>query len=286
MNAVAATAVVLADERTRERWDGFLESIKAGASLPDAMLTAGITSREFEMLAMNDGAKWDEACVIGKKSKFSAIHRDEVFARIAAGTKIEQALIEVRGAVDPTFFELVEADQDWGARYARAMRIRALGESDKLLGLVDDMSRDILHQDKGPAGNMAAVTRDKLRYEARKDLMAWGYPLLYGEKGGPQVNVQINLDHASRLEEARQRATNRDSVPNISSKQLRNAIDAIVIEAPAPGPASIPKIEEPAETNPYAWLTEDDAPAPSLPVTKEPEAETTEEENPWGALEE
>jgi terminase small subunit-like protein len=239
------------------RWDKFIAAIKEGLPTDKAMMHCGIARREFELAVMHPDAnrQWRDATLAAKKNTWSILDRDEVFARIARGVKIEKAITEVRGFDDPTLFDLIEGDTDVHEQYMAAMKARSLREMDKLLDIADDDTKDVLSGPKGDIPNMAAVNRSRLMVETRKELAGNFWPKLFGAEKGTQVNIQIN-NHAQTLEEARERARNRggaDGVKKISKDEMAQAVNATFAETPVPTKAERAMIDaafKPVEPKP------------------------------------
>lgn len=269
MNAVVAI------EPSRERWEEFLTAIKEGLAVDKALMQCGITSREFELTVLDPIARqrWQEARLLAKKSAWSVLDREEMCLRISRGVKIEEALIEVRGHEDPTFFELVESDEDFHADYMRAMKARSLRDMDKLLDIADDDTKDVLSGPKGDIPNMAAVNRSRLMVETRRELAGNFWPKLFGQEKA-QVNVQVNVNHAERLERANEqlargraglspglpRAADGKASIQLSREERARAIDAVFAETPVPTRAEKAAVE--ATRKPAAPASAKVAPAP------------------------
>jgi hypothetical protein len=199
------------------RWEQFLGALTTGQTIEDAMLACFIKRREIQAM-INSGPlerkRYQEAKVAGLRSAYSEFDLDELFNRIAMGTTVGEAFKEVFGTdVTPTFYEILRCDPDLEERYQKALQTKALLEMEKALGIVDDDSNDTLPGPKGgEIPNMAAVNRSRLRFEARAKLAGSWYRRLYGEKD-PKVQVNVQVNHAERLEEARARARDHRATP-------------------------------------------------------------------------
>jgi hypothetical protein len=219
--------------KTLTRWDSFLGEIASGAKLEDAMLKFFMTRADIETCSRVDDLqmqRWRDAQVAGRKRKWSVMQLEEIFAKIAEGMTIEDAQRTVTGTFDPKMTQLIIADTDLYGQYRRALEARALIVGESIIGIIDDDTRDTLPGPKGgEIPNMAAVSRDKLRAEMRMRVMGAWNTKLYGEKKD-NINVQVNVNHAERLEEARSRATLREK--RVTPEQMKNAIDATFTEAP------------------------------------------------------
>lgn len=228
-------------EKTLSRWVQFLGSVAAGLALPDAMLKHHISRADIEAAVRSDPAeriRWDEARSAALKRTWSAFDIEDVMGRIAAGTGIAEALAEV-GKDFTAFIQLVIADPEMNERYTRALKSRSLVMSEQVLVISDGDGDDTLDNGKGgQIPNQAKVNRDKLRAETRLRLMGAWHTRMFGEKQNTQVNVQV-INHAARLEEARDRAKMHAPTPRKSDPAI---IDAAFSEA---------KVEDE-----FAWLDE------------------------------
>lgn len=228
--------------RVLAKWDLFLGAIAAGLPIQDAMMKFLIKRAEIEAcvrLGPEQRQRWNQARLAAKKTKFSAFDLEEIFDKIANGSPVTRAVNEVMNpnVAEPAdgsscstdFMSLCTQDDDFKQHFEVAVRARALHVGEQILDISDGDGRgDYLDNGKGgftPDG--AKVNRDKLRVETRRALMSSWYPKLFGEKKGDvQVNVQIN--HAARLEEARSRRTSRSA-----NKIPQKLIEATFKDAPA-----------------------------------------------------
>lgn len=241
-------------EKTMSRWTQFLGSIAAGVHLPDAMMKHYITRADIEAAIRSDPGerqRWDEARLAAQKIGWSAFDFEDIFQRIAAGMPVNKAVAEVKGDSGPihaTFNKIIIADSVLNEQYMAALKSRALVMQEEIIELADDNGSDVIHNDKGPAPNNAAVNRSKLQVETRLRLMGAWHTKLFGEqKNQVQVNVQVN--HAERLEQARSRAVSHKATVTRIPQKL---IDAAFKDVPAAEP-------EPLDTS---W----DVPAPKEPA--------------------
>jgi hypothetical protein len=217
------------------RWEQFLGALTTGMYLEDAMLACFIKKREIQAM-INSGPverkRYQEAKVAGLRSAYSEFDLDEFFNRVAMGTTVADAFMEVFGKpVHSTFYEILRSDPDMEERYQSALKTKAVLEVEKVLDIVDDASNDTLEGLKGPMPNMAAVNRSKLRAETRTKLGGLWYRRLFGEKE-PAVQVNVTVNHAERLEEARARARDKTMTPRKISEFTDAVYEAKVEEQP------------------------------------------------------
>jgi hypothetical protein len=202
------------------RWTLFLGEIAAGTPLETAMLTHRMRRADIEAhvrAGPSERERWTAARLAAKKRRWSAFDLEEIFAKIAGGMPIGASIEAVRGgsedgATKDEFAYLCAADPDLHEQYMSACKSRALVMSEEIITIADgDGTGDYLDNGKGGfIPDNAKVNRDKLRADTRKALMGSWFPKVFGEKkGDTQVNIQFN--HAERLEQARQRRDGRSS---------------------------------------------------------------------------
>ncbi len=241
-------------EKTLSRWTKFLGSIATGTLVQDAMMQHHMTRADIEACIRHDPAerqRWDEAKLMALKRGWSAFDFDDIFERIAGGMPVREALGEVKGdngATYANFNRIIIQDPQLNEMYLNACKARALVLSEEIIDIADDSSNDMAHNDKGgDVPNNAAVNRSKLKVETRARLMSAWHTKMFGEGKGNQVNVQVNVNHAERLEQARVRAKTR--VVRVEPKRItQEVLDAEFDAAPAVDPK-----DDPMDTT---WLEE------------------------------
>lgn len=220
-------------ERILSRWSQFLGSIAIGISPQDAMLKHLITSAEIEACVREpeERARWTEARIAARKRAWNVLDIEDIFEKISGGMTIVEAVESIRPGGTTAFADLCCSDPELNAHYLRALKSRAVLLAEDVLKISDgDGTPDTCTTDKGgEIPNNAKVNRDKLKVDARTRLMSNWFPKLFGEKQQTQVNVQI-VNHAQRLEEARQRRDTRSAAPRIS----HDVVEAAFREVPAP----------------------------------------------------
>jgi hypothetical protein len=213
---------VIYQKITRGMWDRLCqytaEGVKVGKALKSceirmtvfrSIMRDDIAAREQMTLARADwdNRNWPEdliqtICVrIAMGEKLVAVSNDEVFA------------IEA-------FHALRLRDDYVNEMYMKGKRIAAEGMVDELLEISDDTSKDMgMDKDGGDKPNTAAVQRARLRTENRKWLAGKLLKDVYGEHTQIEAKVDLVVDHASRLEEARVRK-------EAGSRAARAAVEA------------------------------------------------------------
>jgi len=218
--------------RLLTRWEEFLGSIAAGTQLQDAMLKHFVTRAEIEAkcLVPAEQKRWNEARAAARRRAWSMLDLELVFSKIGQGNlKVADAVAEVKAGGYESFHDVVVNDPELNERYMNALKLRAMHVGEGVLEIVDNKDDDTLDTGgkSGIVPNNANVNRDKLRAETRLKLMKHWFPQVYGDKPTTQVNVQIN--HAERLEGARARAREKRATPS-ARKILDQAIEATFSE--------------------------------------------------------
>jgi hypothetical protein len=223
--------VVRQEDVEMERWNAFLAALTGGKAIHEAMGAARVTRADIERMTLSEptqAQRFLEACAARQRRTWTILDYAEVCQRHAEGATVTDAVVAVRGADEVAQFFQLASDPGLKPHFEAAKRAAMDKEMENLLAIADDTSRDVLQQDKGPAGNVAAVTRDKLRIETRMKI-AGAYDDRWAEKKGPAVSVHIT-NHAQVLEEARARAKTRDR--RISRTEKSNAVDAAFTVVP------------------------------------------------------
>lgn len=249
---------------TLSRWNLLLGSLAQGTPLEEAMQQHFVTRAEIEAAVRSDPkerVRWDEARSAQLKRSWSVFDFEDIFAKIAGGATVSKAICEVRGLTEKNmaqtysvFNRIILSDPVLHEQYLTALKARALAMQEDVLDLSNDDSKDIIHNDKGPAPNNAAVNRSKLQVETRMRLMGAWHTRMFGEsKNQVQVNVQVN--HAEKLEAARSRAVVRGTAPEESApKRISQAVvDAAFAEVPE---------EKPPADQDLSWMDEPPKPPP------------------------
>ena len=214
------------------RSDTFIGDLASGMPVEKARKKSYVTRADVETMCRIPGGlekqRYRDACTAGLRTKYSEFQLQEIFALVAAGEKVADAYMTIMGTKAlGEWYSLINTDPDLKKMYRDAKGGAVIEIMDDVIGIADDKSGDILMQDKGPAGNMAAVSRDKLRTDVRFRTAGLLNAQLFGERKD-QALVQINLNLAERLEDARARASQRGT--GVTKQQMRDAIEATVVE--------------------------------------------------------
>ena len=228
-----------------DMWSRILGLIADGVLPHKAIETVGATRALVEgMLRGRPECRkqWEDAKIAALRRHWDADMLTEICNKIAAGASVQRACKEV-GRPDETFVRIVLADPLLREEYEMARKIRAELWADEIVEISDDDGNDM---DLVGKGNTAAVNRSKLRVETRRGLMKDYNRAKYGDTPPKQgdVNIQVNLNAAERLESARARRL------AITAKPV-DAIDAeVVSESSTKGTGRSSRAAPPSEATP------------------------------------
>lgn len=211
--------------KTLDRWQRFLGILAAGAKIEDAMMQAAVTRADIEAVTRADPLeyqKWLDARKAGKRGKWNAIMIEDVMDRIADGKPLKRAVAEVTGNENDrgVFMAVVHSHPELLAQLKAAKAAASLVMEDQLEEIASDDEDDIIESERETKSgavistripNTAAVQRSKLQIETKRFQMSSWNKIFAEKKEQTQVNVQVN--YAERLEEARERAKHRGRLP-------------------------------------------------------------------------
>jgi hypothetical protein len=252
MSTVPQTPISMVDPgkppapaRLLTRWEEFLGSIAAGVLLQEAMLKHFVTRAEIEAkcLVAAEQKRWNDARAAARRKNWSILDLELVFSKIGSGLTVVDAVNDVKPGAYAGFHDVVTIDPELNAQYLAALKLRAMHVGEGILEIADDDDKDTLDTGgkSGIVPNNANVNRAKLKVDSRLRLMKAWYPQVWGDKPTTQVNVQIN--HAEKLENARSRAREKRAIPT-ARKILDSAIEATFTEVKTPA-------EDPLDTS---WM--------------------------------
>jgi hypothetical protein len=234
-------AVVLADDR----WNQFLSSLASGLPLADALLKHGLSTRDVTTTTFQPAAakQFFEAQAAARRRNWAIWDFEAVCVKVASGMSVKTAVIEVKGEdLRAELYELLDADEALAARFELAEHAAARITDEELLEIADNKEGDVLMTPKGPIPSSANVGRSTLQITTRQKLQIAKNRPRYNERQGPAVAVNVTVNHAEVLENARTRAREHRPTP----RRVEEAIDATFSEA-APAPRPLREAARPME---------------------------------------
>jgi len=209
------------------RWVDFVGRIEMGETIRDALAASKLTRPIFHGLIRTSKihkTQYEEAKTAYLRSLWDDDTLDGVLGEIAAGKSVEDACAAF-DRLPRQLHTLVIRDPFIYSAYEEAMKIKALSIAEETTAIADDMSDDVQLDGRG---NNAAVKRAEVRIDARKFHMSSWFSKVFGKNGNQPVNVNVTVNHAERLQEARAR---RDRAP-----VTVDAAPAEVVEAASAAP--------------------------------------------------
>jgi len=191
------------------RWVDFVGRIALGARVADALKESRLTRPIFEGLVRTSKVhktQYDEAKTSYLRTLWDDDTLDAVLGRIASGSNVADACAAFDRRADQ-LHTLVIRDPFYYAAYEEAMKIKALHVAEELTAESDNTADDLQLDGRG---NNAAVKRSELKIDTRKFIMSAWLAKVFGKNGASPVNVNVTVNHAERLQEARAR---RDRTP-------------------------------------------------------------------------
>lgn len=192
---------------TAKQWNHMIAMV-ANRVLPAAALEqAGITRYALDAAIRGDAKRrgqWEDAKLAALRLNWDVDTLEDIMVDIAMGSTVKAACEKAfRGDTIHTFYKLVLKDPVVKEMYDEARQIQAEKMAiDDLIEIADDDARDETWDGKG---NSAAVNRSRLKVDARKWAAAKLHYKRFGDKVQQDVNANIVVDHAARLEAARRR---------------------------------------------------------------------------------
>lgn len=193
---------------TRGMWDKLCQLTMEGVKLEPALQTCKIRPTVYRAIMRDDIASRDQL----QNARHDWDNRnwpEDLIERICVGVATGVKLVDIANdelfEVE-TFHSLRMRDDYVDEMYMKARRILAEGMIDDLIEISDDDSNDMAMDAKGgDKPNTAAVQRARLKTDNRKWLAGKLLKDIYGEHQVIDAKVDLIVDHAARLEEARNR---------------------------------------------------------------------------------
>lgn len=202
-NAKAKDLAAISDEQ----WEYTLAHISSGVPVDQAIEATGISRSLLDgVLRANTKmkAQWEDAKLASMRLLWDVDTIEEALVQIAMGATVKQACEHVlRGDEAPVFYKLVLKDPIIKEMYDEARMIQAEKMAiDDVIEISDDSGNDETWDGKG---NSAAVNRSRLKVDSRKWIAGRLHWQRFGDKIQQEVNANVVVDHAARLEAARKR---------------------------------------------------------------------------------
>lgn len=209
-------AAVISDKK----WQALLGAVINGVKVRDACKKLAISKGQLEAaLRTNKEYKktWEEAKRAALRKIWDMETIEQILVTIAMNEKggYLKSIIEDMGLEPSTFYQLVLKDPEIRQMYDEARQIQAEIQADEMRAIAEDGRNDSYVDDRGRTRvDHDVVQRSKLRIDTLKWTMSKLHYKRFGDKIQQDVNANIVVDHAERLEKARKRTeTMRDVTP-------------------------------------------------------------------------
>lgn len=191
-----------------DQFGHLISLMEDGVSINDALATCNVRRYALDgVLRKNEAARaqYEEAKITALYRHIDLDTLEEIFGEIAAGAYAKTACED--RLIDPAlFYRLVLKDPLAKELYEDARRIQMESMADEIIRISDDEARDIIYDgDGGERANSAAVQRDRLKADNRKFLMGRLHHERFGDRKQIDLEANVIVDYATRLEGARKR---------------------------------------------------------------------------------
>lgn len=191
-----------------DQFDHMIALISDGVSIPDVLITCNVTRYALDGVLRNNEAaraKYEEAKILAIYRHIDFDTLEDIFSDIASGITAKQSCED--RFVDPgVFYKLVLKDPLAKELYQESRQIQMESMADEILTIADDDTRDMaFDKDGGDRPNSAAVQRDRLKADNRKWLMSRLHHERFGDRKQIDLEANVNVNYAERLEGARKR---------------------------------------------------------------------------------
>lgn len=196
---------------TFKNWPAFIGRVAAGMPVIEARKLSGISIAGLEGALRTDPKlrqEYEDAKTAALWMQWDSELLEHIMAKIAMGSTVRAAVQELEWDDSAknrelSFYKLLLRDATVKEMYDQARMIQAEKMAiDDLIEIADDNANDETWDGKP---NSAAVNRSRLMVDARKWTAAKLHFSRFGDKLEQNINANVVVDHAARLEEARKR---------------------------------------------------------------------------------
>lgn len=188
---------------TPKQWERFLGLIAEGVPSREALDEVGLPTWQFKgkvLVSPEHKAQYEEAQLMWVRRNWPQDLIETLCSDIARGGLVKDVCARHNVSLEG-FYNAVMKDPDYFELYDRARQIQMEGMVDDILEVSDDDSGDEMNG----RPNNAAINRARLKADSRKWLMSKLHYRRFGDKIQQDTNVNMVVDTAGRLEEARLR---------------------------------------------------------------------------------
>lgn len=210
-NNISKTAKGSKNSRiTDAQWTHCIGLVTEGTSTKNAIEQANIRKFAMEAHLRTDPkakAQWEDAKLAALWRNWDVEKVENILAEVAMGATVKDTVakytFEDGNQVQIQFYQLLLKDPVVKEMYDAAREIQAEKMAiDDILTISDDDSDDVTADGKGNAAN---VNRSRLRVQSRQWIAERMSFKRFGDRKRVDLEANIVVDHAARLEEARRR---------------------------------------------------------------------------------
>lgn len=187
-----------------DMWAQCIGDICDGVPCQQAVKRAGIPVSTLEGFLRTDvriRAQWEEAKLTALRRHWPLHLVEEILDDVATGMSVRDA-VKSRELSYVSFLKLTQKDPIIEEMYLEAKKLQAETFADQIVEESENENNDLMVDGKG---NIAAVNRSRLKVNTKQWLMQANSPKRFRKENAQQIAVQVNVDHATRIEEARRR---------------------------------------------------------------------------------
>lgn len=193
------------------KWQSLLGLVATGVRVSDACKKLTVSKSQLEGILRADKAAkaaWEDAKLAAMRRVWDIDTVEDVLTKVAmneAGGYLK-SIIEDMGLDPASFYRLLLKDDEIRQMYEQAREVQAEIQADEMRQIADDGRNDSYVDDRGRARvDHDVVQRSKLRIDTLKWTMSKLHYKRFGDKIQQDVNANVVVDHAERLEKARRR---------------------------------------------------------------------------------
>lgn len=211
--------VVFSDIRERD-WKLLCEEVAQGVPVREACADLLIPYRSYRA-ALRESRVFREQLEAARAEwdnrNWSEELVEEICQRVACGETLK-AVAKDKGFEVSGFHALRLRDPYVEEMFDQARRIQAEGWVDEMVEISDDTAQDVIEGSTGAKANTSGPQRARVQVETRKWLASKLLSKIYGDKVAVDQKLEVTLNHAEQLEEARAR---REQAHRLIAEQSR-----------------------------------------------------------------
>lgn len=193
------------------KWANFIGLISEGELVAEAARRAGITRYQVNGAVRTDSKareQYEEAKIAAVWRNWDVETIEEVLTALMMCEENGHLnkILDNRGLDSASFYRLMQRDPMVKETYEEARQIQAEVMADEMQAIADDGLNDTYTDDKGNRRvDQDVFQRSRLRVDTMKWRMSKLHWKRFGDKQQHQIDANVTVDHAHRLEAGRKR---------------------------------------------------------------------------------